>query len=356
MSKIKRRLFIIHHFDKQGRERAELLADILTLLTVEVVFGENFAGLRVSEGVQRRIAKAGLVVALLTRDVKVGEDIWQPSQWVIQEVTWAAAHRVPCLLVVEEGVRFDGLLGDLEQIRFTSDGFARTLRRIHDQVETMMRLTVGIPDDMPRSKLSQVQVLIIAARRSARRCRWGEVLRLSEEALLLDPTAWEAALNKGVALVYLGHLKSAEQVFLRALEDFPGGGDLLLSKANHNLGWVGDVRDAGRLDPKALRKMARHWERALSLDRRCVDTRASLVLCRAALDELDEANFLLMDSLIYPGFLQVLKREIAAKGAIGHRLLGKLPEWLYPVLFNQHIEEEYGEEYNEDENSDEDEE
>src|SRR3712207_6119789 len=101
-------VFIVHRFDQRGRERAELLAGILNLLNIRTRFGEDFKGSRVSEGVQRLVESAHVVAVLMTRDVNVGEGTWLPSQWILQEVTWTVAHHVPCLLLVEEGVQFDG--------------------------------------------------------------------------------------------------------------------------------------------------------------------------------------------------------------------------------------------------------
>lgn len=335
MSEKSKSVYIAHHFDEMGRERAALLADILNLLNIVAVYGENLGGQKISEGVQGRIASAGLVVALLTRDVQVGEESWQPSQWMLQEVTWAVAINIPCLLVVEEGVQFDGgLLGDLEQIRFAPEEFPGTLVRIANQVQALMLLNVDIPGTLPSSDLSdRVRLLIVEARERARKGRFDEVLRLSEEALGLDSSAWQAMLNKGVALVHLGHLAAAEKLFLRMAEDYEGGPEWILARVYHNLGWVEEVRDAGRLNPKSLRKQARYLEKSLTLNHRSLYTRALLLLCRAALGEMDEANFLLMDSLKYRGFIQALRREIETKGAVGHRLLRKLPDWLYSLLF-----------------------
>lgn len=335
MSKAGKHVFIIHHFDAEGRKRANLLAEILQLLTIEVMFGENLGGQRISDGVRKRIESARLVVAVLTRDIKVGEDTWQPSQWILQEVIWAVAHHVPCLLVVEEGVKFDGgIAGDLEQIRFAPGDFALSLARIVGQVQTMMSLDVDIPTILPHPNMSdRVRVLIMEARECAKKRRWDEVLRLSEEALRHDPTAAVAALNKGVAFVHLGQLTGAENFFLRMLQDFAGSEDSLLAKVYNNLAWVEQVKDAGSLNVKSLRKQARYLEKGLALDHNNVHSRASLILCRVALEELNEALALLMDSLKKLGFPKALRRETVAQGAVGHRLLSKLPDWLYSILF-----------------------
>jgi hypothetical protein len=210
-------VFIIHHSDEQGRVRVELLAGILNLLNIPIKFGENLRGERLSVGVQKLIEASHLVVALLTLDVKVGEGTWVPSQWVMQEVTWAVAHHVPCLLLVEEGVKFDACIaGDLEQIRFAPDKFESILVRAVSQVQTLISLDTSISGGMPAPNLSDhVKLLIMEGTEYAKKRRWDEVLRVSEEALQLDSRAAQAALRKGVALLHLGQLISAERFFLR---------------------------------------------------------------------------------------------------------------------------------------------
>ena len=328
-------VFVIHHLDEQGRARAELLAGILNLLNIPIKFGENLRGERISIGVQKLIEASHLVVALLTRDVEVGEGTWVPSQWVMQEVTWAAAHHVPCLLLVEEGVKFDaGIAGDLEQIRFAPDRFESILVRTVSQVQTLISLDTSISGGMPAPNLSdRVKLLIMEGTEYAKKRRWDEVLRVSEEALQLDSRAAQAALRKGVALLHLGQLISAERFFLRMLEDFAGVEDSLLSRVYGNLALIEEVRDAGSLNVKALRKQARYLEKSLALDHKNIYTRAALILCRVALNELEEANAVLMDSLKYRGFPKALRRDVETKGAVGHRLLRQLPDWLYSLLF-----------------------
>lgn len=344
MSKTGKYVFIIHHFDKVGRERAELLAGILNLLNIQTKFGENLNGKRISDGLQSIIESASIAVVLLMRDVKVEEGTWLPSQWIIQEVTWAVAHHVPCLLLVEEGVKFDGgIAGDLEQIRFAPENFASTLVRAVNQVQTLLLLDTAISNNPPSPNLSdRVKLLILEAREYIKRRRWDEVLRVSEEILRLDSSSAQAMLNKGVGLLHLGQLVNAEKLFLRILEDFAGVEDSLLSKVHGNLALIEEVRDAGSLNVKALRKQARHLEKSLAYNHKNICSRAALALCRVALNESHEANAVLIDSLKYRGFPMALRRDVESKGAVGHRLLRQLPDWLYSLLFpTWHINDEY---------------
>jgi len=330
MAKIAKDVFITHNFDETNRRRAQLVAGVLELINIPTITGENFDGRSISAGVQARIESARMVVALLTPD----DDAQQPSQWTLQEVTWAVAQHIPCLLVVEEGVKFDGgIVGDLEQIRFAPENFASALVRIASQVQGMVSLGVNIPEHLPLHLSDPVQLLILNARENAKRRRWDEVLRLSEEALRLEPAAVEAALNKGAALMYLGQLTGAERHFHWMLNVFSGVEDSLMAKVHHNLGLIEELRDAGSLNTKSLRKQVKHFEKSLALNHKALDACAALILCRVALGELNDANALLMDSLKYRGFLKALHDLVETKGAVGHRLLSKLPDWLYSILF-----------------------
>jgi hypothetical protein len=82
-----------------------------------------------------------------------------------------------------------------------------------------------------------------------------------------------------------------------------------------------------------LRKQANYLEKSFTLDHTNIYPRAALVLCRVALEELNMAEALLMESLKCPRFLKALHHVIETKGAVGHRLLSKLPAWLYSILF-----------------------
>jgi hypothetical protein len=322
-------VFIIHHFDGEGREHAEQLAWALSLINVSAVFGEDLGGQPISVGVQRRIERADVVVVLLT-----GE----PTRWIVEELIWAVAHHVPCLLVVKEGVRFEGgIAGDLEQINFATGEFAKTaLKRVVRQVQALMSIGLDIPKTPPGPKRSDsVKVLIDKTREDGGKGnKWGEVIRAADEALLLDPNAAEAALNKAVALVQVNQVKKAERLLLSILEDFTDVEDSLLSKATYNLAQIEELRDAGNLTAESLRKQVGYLEKSKALDHKNMYARATLALCRVALEEGDAAVALVMDSIRYGWeFFKALRRVVQSKGAEGHRLLSRLPDWVYTLTF-----------------------
>jgi tetratricopeptide (TPR) repeat protein len=332
MSKAKKKVFIIHHLNDNGRKYAALLAWILAERNTSTVTGENLVG-SLSDEVQGRIESSRLVLAVLTRDVEIDEGRYQPSQWCIQEVTWAIARHVPCILIVEQGVEFDGgIAGDLAQIRFPPGDFASILERVVNQARALLS-NVVVLSQLPEDSLSdRVWRLIVKGREEGEKGNNDALLRLSEEALELDPNAWRAAINVGVALVKLGRLKAAEQVLSDVLRSFDDNAQAK-ALAYHNLGWREWVQSAG--DPRnveALLKGEKFYEAALAAMRSQTETRASLIQCKVLLGNLGEASSLSMQSLDYGGFLEALRYETENRGYLGHQILRQLPEseWLYP--------------------------
>lgn len=335
MSKTTKPVFIAHNFDEKGRKNADLLALVLRRDNIAAVYGEGLVG-RVSDKIQELIEKSCLVVAVLTRDVEITGGRYQPSQWPIEEVIWAIARRVPCILTVEEGVEFDGgIAGDLEQIRFAPGDFGSILERVVNQVTALLNALVT-PPDLPEDDLSdRIWRLIVKSREEAAKGNLENVLRLCDAALELDPKAWRALLNKALALVKLGRLREAERVLLEIVKTFKANPQAK-TWAYHNLGWLEQVRSAG--DPRnveALRAEAGFYEAALVEMHSNIQSRVSLIQCRVLLGELSEASDLLMQSLNYRGFLAVLRYETEQRGYLGHQILRELPEseWLYPLLF-----------------------
>lgn len=327
-------VFIIHHFDEKSRSRAGQLADILSTHNIKTVFGENLCGQRISDGIRNLLEASTLAVALLTRDIKTDDDKWQPSQSVIEEVSWLSALGKPVLLVAEEGVSFNGgLTGELEKIYFKKDDFAAAIVRIVYQVHKMMSGTV-VPTELPEEIPDEsVKYLIIKIRDCARQKLWDEVERLSKEALKLDPKAWRAMLSLGTARGKKGYLNEAEKIFLEMLELFADN-EKALAAAYYNLGWIEELRSGGGgQNIKSLRTQAKYYEKALKLEPSGIYRRASLLLCYALMSEKDKSGALLMESLKYRDFLNALRYEVESRGWLGHQALKELPEWLYPVLF-----------------------
>jgi hypothetical protein len=83
-----------------------------------LVTGEILGGAGLTPEIQRRIAEADALVALLTREEKIdGQEAWRPTGWVNTEYISARARRQCAIALVEDSVKVDGAYAESEHIR-----------------------------------------------------------------------------------------------------------------------------------------------------------------------------------------------------------------------------------------------
>lgn len=319
-------VFITHHFSQNGRANADLLSFCLRLAGLMPIYGERING-PISSEVCARIASSRLLVAVLTRDVDLGNGRFQPSNWTIQELRFAVGNHIPSVVTIEDGVELEGgLAGDPEMIHFARDDFKTILERLVNQVKALHNDVIQ-PDELPERDLSDpVFCLIVRAREAARRRNWSEFLRFSEEAYQLDSGAWRAQNNVGVASVKIGDLSRAAGEFSSILTSFSGN-QPAKAMAYHNLGWLTQIDTTGNpLNLSALQKEEKYYELALAEVSSKCHTRASLIQCKVLQGKIPEASELLMTSLNYRGFVSALKYETEDRGYLGHEIIQALPE------------------------------
>lgn len=88
---------------------------------VEVLTGEDLPGQPLDEGVKQQIKSAEAVITFLTRITPTANSaVFKPSDWVVQELTYADANGKKVLDVREDGVEFSGALTRNYQ-RYTVD-------------------------------------------------------------------------------------------------------------------------------------------------------------------------------------------------------------------------------------------
>lgn len=336
-------VFIATSFAPSCRERAQVLADLLSAAGFQSVFGEGFGGAQLSEGVRERLASADVVVALL----EPANGKREPSQWVIQEVTFAAALKKPCLLLVEKGVRFSqGLLGDIEFINFEASNYAAVFPRVFCQLNVILRNKRQVfgtkeapsprlyiskdPDekdcnDMARAQLRSASKLTV-------RMKNDEALKHAKNATRLDPNCWQAWIKYGGLLLEAGRIAESIKIHSQVLKDFKGN-KIACAAAKHNLAVTKELQFG--LDSLRANKEAKPlYESALSLDPFRVYTRAALICTYLRLNKRREAIRLLEQSLSYKneGFISVMRRELD-ESVDGIRLLAFLPTWAQNLLY-----------------------
>ena len=343
-------VFIATSFATGCRERAQRLVDFLGYFGVRCIFGEGFGGGPISAGVQAGITSSSFVIALLSRENKIGDGAWEPSQWVIQEVTWAHARMKTCLLLVEEGVRFSGgMLGDVEYISFDADGFSDVFPHVLRQVKVILKkegLTIGVKEDDPiQIYLRRVEgendspealhekVLTLVGRE-----KYEEALELAEKLTKTHPNYWRGWITLGAVLVKLWNLDEGDAVFVKMLEDFSSD-DEACGAALHNHAWVIELKSKPHPSARSLNEQACLYRKALARDTTRVYTRASLICIYVLLDQVEKAHALLNESAIYgEGFLEAMRRELDTRGVTRFRIISQLPtlaqNLLYPIRRN----------------------
>lgn len=351
MHEEQKRVFIPTSFDEKGKERAGLVTEFLELFELRCVLGETFGGDEVAKGVRERIDDSWFVVPILSRRVKVGENTWIPSEWLWQELAWAKKAGKDCLILVEEGVRFDGgILGNVEYLKFDPNKFTDVLIPLGRQVRALLNrrlMTIGLKrmpihtyvSDEPLFKecSDDAKLLVLEIRHLAKQQRFDEALTLAKKATGIDPNCWRSWTSLGALHVQLGDVEEGDKLFAQVLRDFANN-NKASAAAWHNRAWVQEIKNGCNPSLHALRESSRLYEKALKLDDTRVNTRACLLIIRQMLGEADKAERLLEDSVLYEGFLDALRLEFDERGARTHQVLQTLPKWLrhlmYPIRRN----------------------
>lgn len=342
-------IFIATSFTKGCRACAQRLADFLSLFVgVRCVVGEHLGGDKVGEGVKATIESSSFVVVMIHRGPKKGSAAGREARpWLIQEMTWAEARSKPCLLLVEEGVRFaGGLLGDVEVVRFRGDNFAEAFPRVLLQVQAILKkqgLTIGVKEHdpiqiyIPKRLTAGVDEFSNALYEKALsltdRGLCEEALEYARKLTTMYPDFWPGWLNLGALLVMTWDLDGGDAVFAKILKEFSGKKDARAA-ASHNRGWVAALKSLPNPTPKALAEQSRFYEQALAVDPSRVPTRAALVCTYALLGQGEQARALAEESAIYgEEFLKELRDEIEWRGPLRTRIMAQLPTLVQNLLY-----------------------
>ena len=334
-------IFIATGFAQASRERAQLLAALLTEVGFQCVIGECFGGTRVSDGVQERIASADVVVAL----IEPGEGERGPSQWIVQEIAWAAALKKPCLLLVQKDVSFSqGLLGDIEFISFEVSNYAATFPQVLRQLNVILHnrdLAIGIKE-VPASRLyisagpsekdcnEMARAYLKSASDLTEKGQYEAALKQAQNATTVDKTCWQAWIKFGGLLLERGRLDEATRIHLQVLKDFKDD-KKAFAAAKHNLAVTKELR-FGLDSVRANTEAQPLYECALTLDPSREYTRAALICTYLRLDQREKAYALLEESLRYENFIPAMRRELD-ESVDGLKLLVLLPTWAQNLLY-----------------------
>lgn len=115
-----RSAFVGHSFLPQDKEIVLFIKDILKEMQVNCSTGEKAEATQIQDKVKRRIKAADFFVGIFTRREKIeGKDLWTTTEWVQEEMSFAAANAKRVVIIREEGIAdFGGMQGPLEYIEF----------------------------------------------------------------------------------------------------------------------------------------------------------------------------------------------------------------------------------------------
>jgi hypothetical protein len=174
-------VFLSYPFRPQTEWIKHSVPQLLRLYGCQPVSGDSYAGLEISSAIASDIKRSKLLVAFFTKDQKLLNDEWTPSQWVLQEVGFARGCGVPVLVIRELGVYKEaGILGNVQMIPLDAETEA---------FSAFVRLRYAIKklllDEQSDEKLS-VCHLAKPGKRDARGKQWWDVwiwIDGSEESL-----------------------------------------------------------------------------------------------------------------------------------------------------------------------------
>lgn len=108
-------VFLSFHFDPQDKALARQVSELLESHLVRPVTGENLGGAALTPAVMTRIEACDALVALMTKfgPHPSGQE-FATYPWIINEHDHARAHKKPCLILRESGVKLDGAYANHE--------------------------------------------------------------------------------------------------------------------------------------------------------------------------------------------------------------------------------------------------
>ena len=334
-------IFIAAGFAPASRERAQLLAALLNEAGFDCVIGEGFGGTRISDGVRKRIASADIVIAV----IEPTEGEREPSQWIVQEIAYAAALKKTCLLLVQKDVHFaEGILGDVEFINFEVSNYAAALPQVLRQLNVMLRnrgLAIGIKE-VPASRLyisegpsendcnEMARAYLKTASVLTEKGDYNGALKYAEKATTVDKACYQARIKYGGLLLKSGRLGEATRIHLQVLKDFKDNRKACAA-AKHNLAVTKELQ-FGPTSVRANTEAMPLYECSLSLDPSREYTRAALICTYLRLAKPEKAYTLLEESLKCENFILAMRRELD-ENMDGLKLLVLLPTWAQNLLY-----------------------
>lgn len=331
-SPVSQYVFLIYHYGGARPVVPFLIAHALSRSNVESRIGDHING-SVREGVKKLIVNAAVVVAFLTRDVSIGNGRYYPSQWTHEELIWALANNVPCVLVIESGVELDdGLTGELKPIVLHVDTMDVAIKEAVAQVDIFLAPPSRRPSALSEGHDCTVARRLMEAEEDSSNYRHQSALELLKP--LLPEGDWRISLRYAAVLLRSGRVSSATDIFSGVAKDFEAVAPAL-AEASYWLGKLAQRQSVLEASDRSAFSMSEElFRRSLKASSDFVPAIACLILCLILQRRHDEASRLLRGELS-EALIEALREETSFLGPPGIQLILELSdaEWLFPLLF-----------------------
>ena len=115
-------VFLSFAFQTKAAWIKDCVQPLLRYYGCKVLTGEKYHLQEINRGVANDIGQSNLLIAFLTKNERLANGEWMTSQWVLQEIGFAAGKGIPVVLVRDKNVHLDiGILGNVQYIDLDSE-------------------------------------------------------------------------------------------------------------------------------------------------------------------------------------------------------------------------------------------
>jgi tetratricopeptide (TPR) repeat protein len=237
---IQRTAFLGHSFLPEDVPVVSFFKELLNEMMVKCLSGERPEVNQVHEKVKKRILDANIFVGLFTRRDKIeGKELWRTTDWVIEEMSFAAAKGKKLLLLREHGVAdFGGLQGNQEYIEFDRNNLHLSAAKLIQSLWSLNPGRVKFQSNKPPE--IGIEVLRVAAEANpddpttrivlAQQLRQAghvhEAIREIDTVLTASPTYAPALYVKAQCLRAFGQKDSAKSVLAQLVDISPSDANI----------------------------------------------------------------------------------------------------------------------------------
>ena len=294
---VSRTAFVGHSFQAQDQPIVSYLKELLREMEVICSTGEQAEATEIHEKVKRRILAAEYFVGIFTKRHKIEDkDQWTTADWVVQEMTFAAANKKKLIIMREAGViDFGNLHGNLEYIEFNRAELHLATIKLLQTLSSLnpSRMRIGSDRSLMQADALRIAVeanprepMLRVALASALKTQgmFQAALDAIDEVLLLFPELPSALIGKAQILRSkgqhseanellnslgakypsdanilheLGHLLADQGNFVEAERAFEGASDCQPTQARHLECLAGLLFKTGAQDERKLQKVTR---------------------------------------------------------------------------------------------------